>query len=939
MKNTGKNQTFLNFKFFIYTIIGFIIGAMLDGFKGGLFFAATGIVVSYIDILSSRTRDLEYELEELKNDLSYSFEMDQEDIAEEEPYPPPDIPEDMPFEPPADETEKEDVSPPHSFEPAAEPAAARIKADDADTEWIKVSPDPGKSAAGANNLNRIPDQVKRFFTQGNVVVKVGVIILFFGFGFLLKYASDHSLLPIELRLIFAALAGIALLVSGYRLRTRQPAYAKIIQGAGIGILYLSVFAAAKLYAILPMGLAFFILVGLVVFSGILAILQDAKYLAVFGIIGGFLSPVIMSTGTGSHVALFTYYGLLNFGIFIIAWFKSWRLLNWLGFVFTFVIASLWGYKYYRPRYFSTTEPFLIVHFLFYSAISLIFAFKQPVKLKGYIDGTLVFGLPVITFGLQSALVKDFEFGMAFSALAWGGYYILLCTALWNRKIDGMKMLVESFLSLGVIFLSLAVPFAFDADWTSGIWAMEGVAVFWVGLRQNRTLARYFGLLLQLAAALSFVETASNAHRTIPIVNGIFLSCFFISVAGMLTHYFLNVYGWPKRVAENPGNSFKKNNLFLIPLVWGFLWWFSGGIFEIHEYVPDTYLWQAVIGFTSASCLMMFWLGYKFNWAGMDYPSAILPFVLFAIVMISIADKISSIFYHPLSNYYWISYIGAISIAYYTLFRYSRERNKNLIHASHCFLFYTILLLVTWESSVLTREITPVKSIWPSILWGLIPGIIVLFMIKDKIRLFKLVRQFESRITGDGLLPVIVWLGTWTAIMFTRPGNPDPLPYLPVVNPLSLVQIFSIMMIIKWSLDLKRYNREYILITVQVTQYLCAALIFLWLNTIIARSVHYWTLTPYHPDNMAKSVYFQASISILWTVISLGAMVFANKRHLRHIWFTGACLLAVVVAKLFLIDLAKIGTVARIISFLVVGALMLVIGYYSPLPPRKKEAGQ
>ncbi len=431
----------------------------------------------------------------------------------------------------------------------------------------------------------------------------------------------------------------------------------------------------------------------------------------------------------------------------------------------------------------------------------------------------------------------------------------------------------------------------------------------------------------------------NAHRTIPIVNGIFLSCFFISIAGMLTNYFLNVYGWPKQVAENSGNSFKKNNLFLIPLVWGFLWWFGGGLFEIHEYVPGIYLWQAAIGFISASCLVMTWLCFKFNWAAIDYPSAILPFVIFAIVAAALADKISSIFYHPLSNYYWISYIVAISIAYYTLFRHSRERHKKLIHASHCFLFYAILLLVTWESSVLIREITPVKSIWPSISWGLIPGIIVLFMIKDKIPLFKKARQTESRIIGDGLLPVVVWLGTWTSIMFTSPGNPDPLPYLPIVNPLSLVQIFCIMTIIKWSLDLKRYSQENIQMSVQVTQYLCAALIFLWLNTIIARSIHYWTLTPYHPDNMAKSVYFQASISILWTIISLGAMVQANKKYLRSIWFTGACLLAVVVAKLFLIDLAKIGTVARIISFLVVGALMLVIGYFSPLPPRKKEANQ
>ncbi len=295
-----------------------------------------------------------------------------------------------------------------------------------------------------------------------MVVKVGVIVLFFGIGFLLKYASDHSLLPIELRLSSAGLMGILLLCFGFYLRTQKAAYSKVIQGGGIGVLYLTVFAAAKLYSLLPMSFSFFVMVGIVAFSGVLAVLQNAASLAVFGIIGGFLSPVLMSTGTGSHIALFSYYSLLNLGIFGIAWFKSWRILNLLGFVFTFAISAAWGFEYYQPRHFSTTEPFLILHFLFYAVISVLFAHKQPVKLKGYIGATLVFGLPVIAFSLQSTLVHTYEFGMAYSALLTGGFYILLCTGLRKRKIEGMKMLAESFLSLGIIFLSLAIPFALDS---------------------------------------------------------------------------------------------------------------------------------------------------------------------------------------------------------------------------------------------------------------------------------------------------------------------------------------------------------------------------------------------------------------------------------------------------------------------------------------------
>jgi len=130
---------------------------------------------------------------------------------------------------------------------------------------------------------------------------------------------------------------------------------------------------------------------LVALTGALAVLQDSKSLAIFGIVGGFMAPVLMSTGSGSHVMLFSYYALLNAGILFIAWFRAWRELNVLGFIFTFVVSAFWGHQYYQPAYFATTEPFLIL-FSVYVAISILFAHRQPPKLKGFVDGPLVFRL-------------------------------------------------------------------------------------------------------------------------------------------------------------------------------------------------------------------------------------------------------------------------------------------------------------------------------------------------------------------------------------------------------------------------------------------------------------------------------------------------------------------------------------------------------------------
>jgi len=95
--------------------------------------------------------------------------------------------------------------------------------------------------------------------------------------------------------------------------------------------------------------------------------------------------------------------------------------------------------------------------------------------------------------------------------------------------------------------------------------------------------------------------------------------------------------------------------------------------------------------------------------------------------------------------------------------------------------------------------------------------------------------------------------------------------------------------------------------------------------------------PFELDAMLRSTLVQTALSIFWTVLALATMLVATRRGVRVAWLAGAVLLAVVIGKLFLIDLSRVGTVERIVSFVGVGLLMLVVGYFSPLPPARREA--
>ena len=244
--------------------------------------------------------------------------------------------------------------------------------------------------------------------------------------------------------------------------------------------------------------------------------------------------MLASTGQGNHVVLFTFYALLDAGIVAIAWFKAWRPLNLLAFVFTYAIGTTWGVLRYAPENFSSTEPFLLLFFAMFVAVAVLFALRRAPDLKDYVDGTLVFGTPVMTMLLQSALVRHRPYAMAFSALALSAVYLALAAGAWRLRREQLRMLAAAFLALGVAFLTLAVPLALDGHWTAATWALEGAAILWIGLRQDRRLAIASGVLLQLGAALSYLVRHDVDPGRLPLVNSEFLGALFIAVAAVVS---------------------------------------------------------------------------------------------------------------------------------------------------------------------------------------------------------------------------------------------------------------------------------------------------------------------------------------------------------------------------------------------------------------------
>lgn len=761
--------------------------------------------------------------------------------------------------------------------------------------------------------------VREYFTGGNLVVRSGIIVLFFGVAFLLKFAADRHMLPIELRLAGVALGGVALLVIGWRLRFKQRAYALALQGGGVGLLYLTVFAALRLYQLLPPTLAFALLVIVAGLSAFLAIGQNSMALAALGATGGFLAPVLASTGQGNHVVLFSFYALLDAGIVAIAWFKAWRPLNLLAFVFTYAIGSAWGVLRYAPENFATTEPFVVLFFAMFVTVAVLFALRRAPDLKDYVDGTLVFGTPVMTMLLQSALVKDRPYAMAFSALTLSAVYLGLAAGAWRWRREQLRMLAMAFLALGVAFLTLAVPLALDGHWTAATWALEGAAILWIGLRQERRLAIASGVLLQLGAAISYVVRYDVGPSHLPLANSGFLGALFIAVAGLATARV--VHGQPLadnwRWVRTP------------PVYWALLWWFVAGVGEIDRSLTPDAFWPALLGFSTLTALGCAALSRWNDWREFQLPTLLLLPAMVLCMPGALQEG------HLLHGAGWLAWPAAL-LAWVWLLRF-RERAGPLAFepAIHVTTLWLVVGLASIELYWQVKSVRLGAVSWRCVMTAL-PAVLALFLVHTRREAWP-VRRWPFAYLGIGAAGLAMYLWLWVLVMNADDASASPLPYLPLINPIELTQALALGAIAGWLLHLLRTAPE-AWRPPDVERFsggMLALGTFVLLTTMLLRVIHHYFGVDYQLTALMKSTMVQASLSIFWGVLALAAMVVGARRAQRVVWFTGAVLLALVLAKMFLVDLSRTATVARIVSFIGVGVLMLVIGRYSPVPPARR----
>ena len=787
----------------------------------------------------------------------------------------------------------------------------------------RVAPPPLPSAAvsepepfvpplprGPDLGERIVGTIKRWFTEGNVPVKIGMLVLLAGVAALLKYASDQGWLnaPIELRLAAIAAGALAGLVFGWVQRERRRMFALALQGGAIGILLLTIFAAFKRYELLDPGIAFALSILLIAGMGVLAVVQNSRTLAVLGILAGFMAPIWLSTGSGNHVALFSYYAVLNAAIFAIAWWRPWRALNLLGFAFTFGIGTTWGVMQYNADKFASTEPFLLLFFAFYLLIPILYARRQPAEKRDLVDGSLVFGTPLIAFSLQAGMLHDDRLLLALCALGLAALYAGLAWALMRR--ERYAALGQSHAVLAVGFATLAVPLALSARATASVFALEGAALVWLGLRQQRWLPQIAGALLQMGAAFGFVVGADYwLHDATAIANPTFMSGLLLALAG-----FASAFSYRRAGRDAPA---------IVYYLWGLLWWLGGAGHEVSRFVvfdtrPDALL--VVVAVTA-------WIAAEVH-RRMPARALVLTTLAMLLCAFPLALWQADVHRQPFAGYGALAWGVFAVLGVRSLWCLRGGQDRAAVAAQ--FVWWLLWPTVVSLAASWLADRFELAQGW-ALAAALLPWLVVATVSLQRWRWLTLPLGERFNVARHALQATLfAVLGlAWVGFLFAQ-GAADPLPWLPVLNPLELAQLAVLALLAVW---LWRGQAPLALQARRVP--LLAVAGFVALTSITVHAVHHWGGVSWD-GRLWSSTLAQTSLTVVWSVLGVISWVWGSRRGQRALWLVGAVLMGVVLAKLVLIDRQHLGNLLGIASFIAYGLLCTVVGYLAPAPPRAPE---
>ncbi len=431
--------------------------------------------------------------------------------------------------------------PPIPVRPPAQRAENRRPAQRAENR-----PPAGRKSAAKAAPSKPRGSMEKFIGE-NLLNKIGIGILVIGIGIFVKYAIDQDWIGHIGRVLVGVLTGGILMGVAHFLRKKYKAFSSVLVGGGIATLYFSISIAFQTYGLMSQPLAFAIMTIITAFSVIMAIGYDRQEIGIIALLGGFVTPFLVSQGEGSYISLFSYILILNVGAMALAWFKNWKAIRILSYSLTVILFGGWvalNMTYFDTPVVGGTIAFASAFFVVFFAMNVAFSVRNKMQLKSLdfilllSNSAFFYAVTMLTLfwfdegrymGIFSALMGVFHFAFIFPAKKW---------------IAFDDRLVKVLVGLVLTFVTAAVGIQLEGSHLTIFWAVEAVILLILARKTKMDLLENATILLSVLTIGSlFRDWGMNylAHLgsdNSPVLNGDFLTTLF-AVGSFFAISFLN----------------------------------------------------------------------------------------------------------------------------------------------------------------------------------------------------------------------------------------------------------------------------------------------------------------------------------------------------------------------------------------------------------------
>ena len=592
------------------------------------------------------------------------------------------------------------------------------------------------------------------FIGENLINKIGIGVLVIGIGLFVKYAIENNWLNETGRVIIGFLSGGVLMALAYRFREAYRAFSSVLTGGAMVVFYFTVAIAFREYHLFGQTASFLMMVVITSFSVWLSILYNRRELAVLSLIGGMLTPFMVSRGDGNYHVLFIYITTLNIGMLALSVRKQWKELLIISFASTLLIFWLYFlqdsdmFSRYISNIARDTSLFLYasVFYIIFLLMPLVQVFNDEDYSKDHVMHIFLLVVNSFFYILAGVLLlqrmgADNYKGLLTALLAVAN--ALVAVMLHNNKKD--KVLFHLFSGLTISFVTLAAPMQFDGNNITLFWATEAVLLLWL-FQKSGSVIYYISSLILLTFAFFCMITLHHIQpilydyeRHIHALEGsIFINRYFIT--RLYTSISFVVFGLLLRRHYSECNEHKHQVSTWLPTTIGtvavFMLFYTGNR-ELYMYTNSdyTFLWKmayfmiftyilsviivlkvaffrfrllAVISLWAVGCLY-YWIKTDTTWRLSDLSSA-LPFLLYWVGFVGLSGLYVVVLRFFYSQYQlrsthgkimmWcfnVSAIISLSIAVFEAIRQISFHNELIIsnRASITILWSLIAFLQMW----------------------------------------------------------------------------------------------------------------------------------------------------------------------------------------------------------------------------------------------------